>query len=241
MLITVRFIQGIGLGQIVALVPLYITEVAPAKKRGLLSGLFGGTLGAAYAICGFVGFAAYYAENSTVQWRVPLALSCVTPLIVMSGIWFIPESPRWLVSVDRNEDAWDIIKKIHHDPLVENDSAARAEYIQIVKQVSYDLTLGTTYLDLFKKRSWRNRSLTVLFLQFASQSTGVLGINNYSVIIYKNLGLSASMSLLIYAIYCVVACIGNFASAACMDRLGRRRMLCMIISLSHKGLPNSFI
>jgi MFS family permease len=65
MLIACRFIQGIGLGQSIVLVALYITEVANKNNRGLLSGLTGCGLASGYVTCSWVGFGSFFSTNET--------------------------------------------------------------------------------------------------------------------------------------------------------------------------------
>jgi hypothetical protein len=65
----------------------------------------------------------------------------------------------------------------------------------------------------------------VLFLMFATQSAGILGITNFVILITESLGLTGSMPLLMYAVYTIVATIPNFISSAVMDRIGRRTLL----------------
>jgi MFS family permease len=65
MLITCRFIQGIGLGMSITIVAIYNTEVANKHNRGFLSGLTGCSLASGYVICSWVGFGAYFAKNQT--------------------------------------------------------------------------------------------------------------------------------------------------------------------------------
>ena len=124
----------------------------------------------------------------------------------------------------RNEEAWRILQKIHHDPRDAAQSAAKAEFIQITKQVELLAHQKTGYIQMFTKPSWRRRSILVLFLLFATQSTGILGIGAYSIIIYQSLGLTGSLPLLMYCIYVIVGTVANFMGTAIMDKVGRRKM-----------------
>jgi len=171
------------------------------------------------------GLGAYHATNMTLQWRLPIALSCFWPLALGIGLFFVPESPRYLAWVNRYDDAWSVIQKIHHDVDDPTESSARAEFTQITKQVEYDKEQKTGYVEMFRKPSWRKRSLLVMFLMFASQSTGVLGITNYSVVIYDTLGMKGQMPLVMYCIYTILGTLPNYVGSYFMDRIGRRRLL----------------
>lgn len=80
---------------LVTLVPLYQSECSPPKIRGLLVGTHGALLAAGYAISSWVGVAFYYVHIRGAQWRLPLAIQGIAPLILALVIWLLPESPRW--------------------------------------------------------------------------------------------------------------------------------------------------
>jgi len=225
MLIACRFIQGIGLGQSICLVSVYLTEVANKNNRGFLSGLTACALSSGYVICSWVGFGAYFSTSETVQWRVPLALACLSPVITLCGIYWIPESPRYLAWVDRKDEAWEVLRKLHYDASDPDESAAHAEFQQIVLQVDYDKKQSVSYLKMFQKPSWRHRSLLAIFLLFATQSTGILAIGNFQILLYNSLGLKGWLPLLFYCMYALIGTAPNFISATFMDRIGRRRLL----------------
>jgi MFS family permease len=160
-----------------------------------------------------------------VQWRLPLALACLTPLVTLSGLYWIPESPRYLAWVDRKDEAWEVLRKLHYDPTDPAEEAAHAEFQQIVLQVEFDKQQPVSYWNMFKIPTWRRRSLISVFLMFATQCTGALGIGNFQIILYTSLGLKGWLPLLFYCMYTIVGTVPNFISAAIMDRVGRRKLL----------------
>lgn len=83
-------------GALITLVPLYLTEVAPPKIRGLVVGTTGIMIGFGYASASWIGFGFYFLDNSSgAQWRVPIAIQCVPALGLALSVLFLPESPRW--------------------------------------------------------------------------------------------------------------------------------------------------
>ena len=216
MLIVTRLLQGFGLGMLICLIPLYTTEVAPPHRRGLLSGMTTMSFATGYFTYvsprpsrnpifrqrddslnnvlrnSWISFGTAYATNLTLAWRLPLALACVGPLLLLTGLPFIPETPRYLSWLGKDDEAWGVLRDIHHDPQDSTDAAARAEFIQITRQVAHDKQMKSGYLQMFTQPSLRRRSLLVMFLlqvcpfsrvirgtlltmstRFASQSTGV--------------------------------------------------------------------
>ena len=70
--------------------PLYQSEISPPKIRGLLVGMHGVLLCVGYAAASWVGVGCYFIEAAGVQWRIPLAIQCIFPLILACGVMFLP-------------------------------------------------------------------------------------------------------------------------------------------------------
>ncbi|OAL22035.1 hypothetical protein AYO20_11271 [Fonsecaea nubica] len=225
MLFVFRFITGLGVGQLLALVPLYVAEVAPPHRRGLLSALVGVGFSLGYLSSAWIGYGTYFTTNNTVQWRMPLCLAPLAPLGLVIVCYWIPESPRWSVWVGHDAEAWKTIQKVHHDPNDPRDAAAHAEFIQIKRQVAHDKEMKASFVRMFTVPSWRKRTLLAILIMFAVQSSGYNGITSYLVLVAQSAGMTGAMPLLMYAIYVVIAVFFNFVNAAVIDRVGRRRML----------------
>jgi MFS family permease len=84
-----------SVGALVTLVPLYQSEIAPPRIRGLLVGMHGVLICVGYALASWVGVGFYFVNASGAQWRIPLAIQCLAPLALAIGVLFLPESPRW--------------------------------------------------------------------------------------------------------------------------------------------------
>ncbi|KEF53346.1 uncharacterized protein A1O9_10321 [Exophiala aquamarina CBS 119918] len=165
MLIVVRLFQGFGLGMILALVPLYLNEVAPPQHRGLISGLTVVSFGTGYFVCSWIAVGTYYA-NATVQWRVPLALACIPPLLLLVSLPTIPETPRYLIWSGKKEQAYDVLRRLHLKPGDTEDRMAHAEYTQIVLQVEHDEEMKVGWVQIFRKGSLRRRAVLGMFLLY---------------------------------------------------------------------------
>lgn len=138
---------------------------------------------------GGFGFYFWKAGGSN-TWRPPIALQCAWPLFFLMGLYWIPQSPRWLVMNDRIEEAHIILQKLHSDPSDPDDTYARKEFYQIQKQLMIDRDLGSSWIHLFRKPSYRKRAFLALGTTAIIQYSGVLVINNYGPTLYKNLGFS---------------------------------------------------
>lgn len=133
-----------------------------------------------YTVQGWVGFGFYFwKEGGNNTWRVPLALQCVWPLLLLCGLYWVPESPRWLIMNDRRDEAKAILQRLHSSAKDgTDDEYALAEFYQIEKQVVIDRTLGSSWAHMFKKPSYRKRALLAIGTTGIIQFSGVLVINS---------------------------------------------------------------
>ncbi|OAG33838.1 hypothetical protein AYO21_12057 [Fonsecaea monophora] len=230
MLLLGRALTGISVGILMVLIPMFQCEISPPAQRGFLVSQHGVILVLGYALAGWIGFGCSYTTNAAFQWRFPLCVQALWPLIMFLLIPFIPESPRWLLMKDRRDSAWEVINLLHNtdkDSDSHHISFAREEFYQMSHQVSADLQISRTETlsTLFTKPSYRKRMFCAFMTMFATESTGILVIYNYSVILYTGLGLSNKISLLLAAVFVTIACIGNGVNALLIDHFGRKVLL----------------
>ncbi|KAH7386664.1 general substrate transporter [Phaeosphaeria sp. MPI-PUGE-AT-0046c] len=224
-----RFLNGVGVGALLALVPVYMVEISPAETRGLLVGSHGFLVVTGHALAAWTGYGCYFSTNQAFQWRFLLSAQAIAPLLLLLATRWIPESPRWLVEQGRGQEALQILCDLHTDK--ENSDGSFNKAQEEFRQVNEQLALDRHHLGaegkmiIFKKASYRKRVLVGMATMFLSQSTGVLVINNYQVMLYNGLGLYDSLPLLLYAVYLTWAAGLNYFSATIMDRVGRTRLL----------------
>jgi MFS family permease len=158
----------------VTLVPIYQSEISPPDARGFLVGQHGTWIVFGYSLAGWVGVGSYYSNNLQFQWRFPIAMSIVPPLVLLLCSPLVPESPRYLLARGRREEAWVTVQRLR---AVDKDGAdvyARREFEQMCQQVEIDNAVWaeTGYKALFVKPSFRTRMWMGFFIQYAAQSTG---------------------------------------------------------------------
>ena len=143
----------------------------------------------------------------------------------------IPQSPRWLIDKDRKQEALAVLRKLHNRSDDPDDTLAKEEFYQIQMQIELERASGLnkSWSTLFKKPSYRKRLILGFATQFIAQSTGVLVVNNYQILLYKSLGITGSLPLLLNAIYNGLAASMNFINSLLLDRIGRIKV--MIIGL----------
>ncbi|KAJ5382979.1 Major facilitator superfamily domain general substrate transporter [Penicillium concentricum] len=111
-LLASRFFLGWGYSLASSAAPAYVVEMSHPEYRDILTGLYNcqyfvGAIAAAGACRGCLRF------ESSLAWRIPIWCQLISSSIVVLTVWFIPESPRWLYSHGRREEAWDVITKYH--------------------------------------------------------------------------------------------------------------------------------
>lgn len=178
MVIAGRFIAGIAVGLLSAIVPMYCSEIATSEDRGKLSGLLQFMLSWGFFIAQWLGYGCF-TVNSDFQWRFPLSFQVVPGLIMAAGIWFLSESPRWLVEKERYEEAQLVLRRLHGTG--NNDEFLDLEFREIRDTIVAEKTIAVkSWKAIVSKPSWRKR----LFLGMGVQAFGQLSGINVSLIVH---------------------------------------------------------
>ncbi|KAK7725455.1 hypothetical protein SLS57_003932 [Botryosphaeria dothidea] len=223
MLIIGRFIAGVAVGMLTSTIPMYAGEISEPKYRGVLSGLLQWFLSWGFLVAQWLGYGCSFVDNQF-QWRFPLAFQCLPALILMGGIWFLQESPRWLMERDRPDEALAALKKLHGDGT--NDEYIELEFREIRDVIAADrATNEITWFSIFKKPSWRRRLLLGCGVQAFGPLSGINVINYYGPAIYKQLGIGTQESLMIIGISGALSIVYCTIGLWAVDRIGRVKPL----------------
>ncbi|KAF4963726.1 hypothetical protein FSARC_8274 [Fusarium sarcochroum] len=225
MYLVARFVTGFAVGGLVMIVPLWQSEVAPPHARGLLVGLHGVSILLGYSSSAWVGFGFYFVNAEGAQWRPPLAIQCLPPLVLACGVYFIPESPRWLVENGQHDRAETILKRIYKDSSDPTNQEARVEFGQIRAQVELERHLPSSWGSIFTVPHYRKRALIGFTTLLAGQLTGTTVINNYGPSLYSALGHGASDSLALSAGWLTEGLVCNAINALLLDYVGRKWLM----------------
>ena len=191
MFIVFRFLSGAGAFMGAAAVPIWMNEVVPPNVRGVLVDIHSVGLLVGYMLSSWVGYGFYkYHAPHGAQWRAPLAFQCLPVALLLLGLWWMPESPRWLFMNDRFEEAERTLRKLH------TPETAAIESIQIRRQMEIDRRLDSSYLSMFTKPAYRKRTILAFVTTCSIQCSGVLVINNYGPLLYKALGFGVNEQFL---------------------------------------------
>ncbi|KAG9964146.1 putative hexose transporter, partial [Aureobasidium melanogenum] len=215
MFVAARLLIGFGDCIVLGSAPLLITELAPPQDRAVLTTLGG----ASYHSGAFIA-------SSDWSWRLPSLLQCTFSIIISIAIFFTPDSPRWLISKDRTEEALSIIAKYHSISGNQEDKLVQLEYNEIVAAIKMDQEADRTgWLDLFKTPGNRKRIGIITAIGFFSQWSGNGIISYYLSTIMKDIGItSANTQLGINGGMKSCSLVTNIGMSFAADKLGRRPM-----------------
>ncbi|KAL5588311.1 hypothetical protein FOBRF1_014839 [Fusarium oxysporum] len=222
-LVVGRIILGIGIGEISVVVPIWLSECSPASHRGrdvVAAGIF---MCLGYALCNWIDYGFYNLPTSTLQWRLPLAVSMPLSCLILGVIMFMPESPRWLVQVNQAEKATATLMALKNRS--EIDEAISTEIAQIESSLENARQERTSLMSIFSKNKEKlgYRFFLCIFLQFVQQMCGGNLISTYASTIFQdNLSLGVSLSKILAACALTWKFLSCFVSYIAIDRWGRR-------------------
>lgn len=167
-----RFLVGCASACFAGSVPLLINEIAYPTHRGIANALFmcgwyvGGTIAA------FITFGTRHVEGN-MAWRIPTILQVLIPIIALPGFMWAPESPRWLISVNRLDRARAVLEKWHANgatdsPLVNYEVMEISETIEAEKEAH----ASASYAEMFKTPGNRHRLFISVSLGIFTQWSG---------------------------------------------------------------------
>lgn len=223
-----RFLGGVGVGLMSALVPTYVSECAPRAIRGRCTGSIEVAVGLGNMLSFWVNYgAALNISPGEMQWRTPIIVQILPGIIFFVFMLFQPESPRWLVERGRYNDAANALGYIaRKDP---QDDTVQVTLSEIREQFAgkRQLPIATQFKKMGENRIIVLRCLIPSIATFFQQWTGTNAINYYSPIIFANLGISSTTaSLLATGVYGVVKFVVTcLVLAFVIESWGRKRTL----------------
>jgi len=214
--IAARAIGGLGIGISTVAAPLYISEIAPAKNRGRLAGMFQFNIVFGILIA-FVSNA-LLAGVGTNAWRWMLGVAAFPSLLYAFLCLGLPESPRWLLTrKGERPAALDVLQRIEPE-------FSKAE---IEAQADEIMAASSTQISSGHFWTWRLRKpiLLAILIAFFNQLSGINAILYFAPRIFELTGLGAKAALLQSVGIGVTNLVFTFVGLALIDRLGRRTLL----------------
>ncbi|XP_042521342.1 sugar transport protein 8-like [Macadamia integrifolia] len=216
MLIIGRIFLGAGVGFANQAVPLFLSEIAPAKIRGSLNILFQLCVTIGILVANLVNY--FVAEVHPNGWRIALGLAGVPAIMLCVGSLIITETPTSLVEREMFEEGRATLMKIRDSANVD------AEFDQIVHASEISRQVKNPFGKLLK-RSSRPPLVIAICLQVFQQFTGINAIMFYAPVLFQTMGFKSSASLLSAVITGLVNVFSTLVSVYAVDRAGRRILL----------------
>ncbi|KAI8340853.1 general substrate transporter [Chlamydoabsidia padenii] len=220
-----RAATGFSVGIYSALVPLYQSELAPKHLRGRLIAIYQYAITLGIFCASWVAYGLNNIQSGT-SWRLAMGIQMIPCLILLFLICFVPESPRYLMYRNYDNDALHVLSKIHGDGSADHPDVYM-EYVAIQQSIKYEKTFKNrnSYARVFSgsPENNRRRLLLGILTQSFQQLTGINPILMFAPQVLHTAGLSGLHSSLIST--CISATVNMGATIPALfllDRFGRR-------------------
>ncbi|KAM0696922.1 hypothetical protein Q7P36_002993 [Cladosporium allicinum] len=219
-----RLIVGAAGMLVVQPAPMLIAELSYPTHRGRYTSAFWTMYYLGAILASWTTFGTQ-AMSSDWSWRIPTVLQAGFPLVQLTGYYFLPESPRWLIANDRKEEAHAILAKYHaagdrNSPLVVREMSEIIDTIELEKQAQ-----GTGWGALVATPGNRKRLFIVVCLGTFAQWNGIGVVSYYLTLVLNSVGITDPfMQTLINGLLQIFNFGAALGAAFLVDRLGRRTL-----------------
>ncbi|EOA22680.1 hypothetical protein CARUB_v10003384mg [Capsella rubella] len=204
-----RISSGIGLGLISYVVPVYIAEISPKHVRG--------TFNFSNQLLQSSGTAMVYFTGSFINWRTLALLGALPCIIQVIGLFFVPESPRWLAKVGTETELKNSLVRLRGRGA--NISREALEIQVVTKMVENDS--GSSFSDLFQ-RKYRYTIVVGIGLMLVQQFSGSAAVISYASTIFRKSGFPVAVGSTVLGLYMVPK---SMIGVILVDKWGRRPLL----------------
>lgn len=171
-----RVIAGLGIGGMSSITPIFVSESAPPAVRGRIAGLFQEFLVIGSTFAYWLGYGVnLHMPSKTKQWRVPVAIQLIPGGFMLLGLFFLKESPRWLMSKGRHEEAVESLCFIRCDTPDSPELQQELAEIRAAVEEELNQTEGITWKECLLPGN-RYRFITGFVLMFWQQFSGTNSI-----------------------------------------------------------------
>ncbi|WP_416045847.1 sugar porter family MFS transporter [Priestia megaterium] len=219
-LVTARILGGIGVGMSVFLSPLYIAEIAPAHLRGRLGSMSQLAISIGQSLVFIINY--YIAEGGSYEWNVEygwrwmFAIGAIPAAVYAFLMLFVTDTPRWLASKGKKEEALSVLNKINKDVNISQRE---------LKEIENSLNANTSanFREIFKGKNKRPLFIGIV-IAFMTQWAGINAIMYYAPEIFKQSGASLGSSFLNTVFMGIVIVLFTLLGLWLMDKAGRRKL-----------------
>jgi sugar porter (SP) family MFS transporter len=213
-LIAARVIIGLAVGSAALVVPLYLSEIAPTEVRGAIT-----SLNQLMIVCGILAaFVVNAILASSGDWRLMLGLAAVPSMVLLVGMLFMPETPRYLVHAGEEKEAHKVLEELPGDERSE-------DRIEEIREVDSE-EAGEVGLGALWRSKWVRPALLVATgLAVFQQLVGINTIIYYAPTTLTNVGFAKTSAIYANLIIGVINVALTVIAIKIIDRVGRKPML----------------
>ncbi|EOS14530.1 D-xylose transporter [Parabacteroides sp. ASF519] len=216
-LVLARLFLGVAIGVSSFAVPLYIAEISPTKVRGTLVSMFQlmVTIGVLVSYLSDL----YFADESDMTcWRPMFYVGVIPACILLIGMFFMPETPRWLMSQGRHDESIRILNRI------EGEAQAKISFRQMQEEIKRSEAEKSGWRELLQP--WLRTPLIICIgIMFFQQFVGINTVIYYSPKIFLMAGFDGTVAAIWASVGVgLVNVIFTVVSVYFVDRLGRRKL-----------------
>ena len=214
-LVVMRFLVGLAIGGSSVLAPMYIAEVAPARARGRLVGMFQFNVVAGILVAYLSNYLVGLGSFGDHEWRVKLGVAAVPALFFFVMLFVIPRSPRWLVKKGKIDEAREVLRTT-------GEEHYEAELKDIVDSI--DAEHHRANEPLFSRR-YKLPIVLAITIGFFNQLAGINAIIYYLNDIFARAGFSKVSADLQAVAIGVTNLVFTMVGLSVIDKLGRKALL----------------
>jgi sugar porter (SP) family MFS transporter len=212
--LTGRFFAGTGVGMASMLSPMYIAEISPPEVRGRMVTINQLTIVMGQVITHFENF--QLRETGPHAWRWMFGLGMIPSLLFLIGVFFVPESPRWLLKAGREADSRKVLGRIGNSAFVDNTVTAIQQTIHGETRTNFRMVFQKAVLPIV---------VIGICLAVFQQFCGINVVFNYTTNIFKSVGASSSEQLLQAVYISLVNLVFTVVAMTLVDKWGRKSLM----------------
>ncbi len=212
--ISFRMLSGVAVGAAALVCPMYVAEISPASMRGRMVSF--------YQLSIVIGILLAYLSNYLLlnsgdnNWRWMFSSQSVPSLLFFFGLFFVAESPRWLIRKQRTAEAQAVLTRIG------GGDYARIELAQIT--ASFSRETSESVRDLFRADLWPVVFIGIVIAVF-SQAVGQNSLFSYAPELFRQAGMAQDSAFLQSIIIGVINFVFTFIAIGTIDKIGRKKLL----------------
>lgn len=182
--------MGMGSNISNATCPLLITEVSHPRHRGRVTTIYNTLWYLGSILAAWTTYGTLTHITSDLSWRLPIGLQCAMPGIQLLFVYLLPESPRWLISKDKHEDAKKVLTKYHGNG--EDNTFVNWEFNEISQtlQAEKAASASSGWYELVRTPGNRKRCLLIILTAIFSQCSGNGLVSYYLAAVLQTIGIT---------------------------------------------------